>query len=69
MSAMRRVLRLRQTGRFVKGVGEDTTHFYNGQLFAGFSDALIFCVDQELEGVELVLLDQDGEEQVCIRIT
>jgi hypothetical protein len=66
---MRRVLRLRDTGRFVKGAGIDTAHFENGQPFSGFSDALIFCVDQELEGVELVLLDENGEEQICLRIT
>ena len=65
---MRRVLRLTQTGKFLKDAG-DTTHFQNGREFNGFSDALIFCVDQELADAELVLIDERGEEQLCIRIT
>ncbi len=66
---MRRVLRLTQTGRFVKGANQDTAHFYNGQSFSGFADAHDFCITSQLEGTELVLVDDNGEEQICIGIT
>jgi hypothetical protein len=37
-------------------------------MFMGFADALDFCTQRSLEGVELVLLDESGEEQVCITL-
>ena len=65
---MRRVIRRLGTDQFVKPTGEDTTHFENGKTFSGFTDALDFCVERDLKGVELVLLDESGQEQVCITL-
>ena len=65
---MRRVIRKSGTDLFVKSTGEDTTHFQNGKTFIGFTDALNFCIERDLSGVELVLLDESGEEQVCITL-
>jgi len=65
---MRRILRLTDTGRFIKAPGEDTTYFHEGQPFSGFADAWTFCNERGLEGTELVLIDENGEEQLCIRI-
>ena len=65
---MRRVIRRIGTDRFVEATGEDTTHFENGKMFEGFADALDFCARRNLEGVELVLLDESGQEQVCITL-
>ena len=52
----------------MEATGEDTTHFENGKMFEGFADALDFCARRNLEGVELVLLDESGQEQVCITL-
>ena len=67
-NGMRRVIRRIGTDRFLKSTGQDTAHFVNGKSFFGFADALDFCVDRKLEGVELVLLDDSGQEQVCITV-
>lgn len=66
---MRRVLRRIGTNQFVNSNGEDTEHFENGQPFAGFSDAANFCAEHDTKGVELVLLDEAGQEQVCLTLT
>jgi hypothetical protein len=65
---VRRVIRRIGTDRFVEATGEDTTHFENGKMFDGFADAFDFCAQRNLEGVELVLLDESGQEQVCITL-
>jgi len=65
---MRRVLRVKETQHFVTGAG-DTTHFQNGLSFSGFEDALGFCLERSLDGVELVLIDDEGQEQMCVGVT
>jgi hypothetical protein len=65
---MRHVLRRIGTDGFMKSVSQDTEHSKNGRAFSGFSEALDFCVKSDLKGVELVLLDDQGEEQVCITL-
>jgi hypothetical protein len=65
---VRRVIRRIGTDRFVEATGEETTHFENGKMFNGFADAFDFCARRKLEGVELVLLDESGQEQVCITL-
>jgi hypothetical protein len=67
-NSMHRVLRIMKTQRFVKDAGEDTSHFWNGRPFSGFRDALNFCVAQDLKEVELVLVDNEGQEQACVRV-
>jgi hypothetical protein len=65
---MRRVLRSKETQHFITDTG-DTTHFHNGLSFAGFKEALGFCLERNLGGVELVLMDHEGQEQMCIGVT
>ena len=65
---MRRVLRRIGTDHFLKPTGEDTDHYDNGKTFSGFTEALDFCVERDLKGVELVLLDEFGQEQACITL-
>ena len=65
---VRRVLRVTETQRFITNTG-DTTHFRNGLSFSGFKEALGFCLERDLSGVELVLMDDAGEEQMCVAVT